>query len=80
MCVALRVGTRHGKHKVHCTLSFEQMNKSYINERACALFIQQGALHVNVGQHIHTRALNLWFHTGHIQLGVERGTFIPTGG
>ena len=38
----------------------------------------KGALHVNVGQHTDTRALNLWFHAGHIQLQGERGTFIPT--
>ena len=38
----------------------------------------KGALHMNVGQHTHTRAVNLWFHTGHIQLWGEHGTFIPT--
>ena len=42
------------------------------------IYTARGALHVNVGQHTHTRALNLRFHFGHIQLWSERGTFIPT--
>ena len=73
VCVTLRVSTRHGEHKAHCTCCFDQMNKISINERACALFIQQGALHVNVGKHTHPRALILWYQTGYIQLGVSVG-------
>ena len=41
-------------------------------------YTARGALHVNVGQHTHTSALNLRFHIGHVHLWSERGTFIPT--